>query len=230
MKANRLILFLPSTLLGFFYSIFYRDPFEHVAIESQGILWDSDLKRGTFGCSDADLKKRPHIALEFDGDVTDWLVAHNTRRHKWRGFWGWLFNAKPGQGLYNFDMAWLALLSVGIVSGRMPRRVTGLSLLNSLISYERDIGSGCHTKLINQVLRVVQFSRADEVVRALSGSSCVEVSNSIINAILLATNKKTLPEALIAVYGSNKVRYAVTTKLHRLMAFVARCNAPSSRP
>lgn len=230
MKTNRLILFLPSTLLGILYSLFYRDPFEHIAVEVDGQLWDSDLSRGTFRTSDIDIEKRPHLSLEFDGDITNWLVAHCNREHKWKGFWGWLFNARRGRGLYNFEMAWLALLSVGIVSGRQPQRVTGLLLLNAVIDYERKITAGSHTRLINQVLRAVGFSQAGEVIKALTGSSGVEVSNAVINAILLATSKKTLPEALVAVSRSAAVRDDVTKKMHRLMGFVGRCNGPRATP
>lgn len=225
MKTNRIILFLPSTLLGILYSLFYRDPFEHVAVEVGGQLWDSGLGRGMFSVSDIDIKSRPHLSLEFDGDIVDWLVAHSGRKHKWKGFWGWLFNAKPGRGLYNFEMGWLALLSAGIVSGRMPLRVTGLSLLAAIIEYERKIGAGSHGRLINQVLSAVGFSYSDQVAKALAGPSGIEVSNAVINTILLATGKSTLPEALVAVSNSAAVRLLVTTKMYRLMAFVGRCNA-----
>jgi hypothetical protein len=191
-------------------------------------LWGSDLSTGVFSMCKGQWKDRPHLALEFDGNIFDWLVAHNGRTHKWRGFFGWLFNAKPGRGLYNFEMVWLALLSAGIVNGRMPVRVTGLGLLNMILDHDRQINSGSHSRAINQILKAIGFSRSGEIAVALSGPNCVPVSNSIVNAILLATNKRTLSDALVCVSSSRASHGVVSGKLQRLMGFIERCNGSSA--
>lgn len=222
MATNRLYLFYPSSFVGWLLSLFLRDPFVHAAIEVNGEFWDSNLSRGSFDRTTIDLTGRRYVCVEFQGNLIDFIVGMNGRRHRWRGLFGWLFKASNKRSLYSFEIVWLALKSIGVVTGGIPERVSGSDLLNAVIGYQGLVSNNAAIECAKQLLNSIRFELVDEVCKAMAGVRGVEIANLIINSATAMTGTRSIPAALSVLHSSRSQLMDVEDRMYRLMGAIRR--------
>jgi len=140
MTHNVLYLFYPNSFIGLLICLITRTPFAHTAISIDGVLWDSSESRGDFNQSDIDLTKRKHIAIPFEGDLSDWLSKMYGTKYDWLGVFGWVFKWNTPNKYFCFEASWEALHSLGLVAPKMPLKLTAQYLLIALAKRNRTVG------------------------------------------------------------------------------------------
>lgn len=127
----KVYLFFPISWVGLIICLVTKSRFSHAAVEIDGVLYDSSETRAKFGKSEVDLRSRPHVVFEFEGDMTEWLASMEGKRYDWKGVMGWIFNKQDKNKFYCFETVWSALEHLKIV-GPQPDKVSGKTIYQAL--------------------------------------------------------------------------------------------------
>lgn len=213
-NQNKLYLFYPVSIIGFIISLVTRSPFSHAAIEYNGVLYDSSESRGSFGVSDFDPSKRPHVVFRFYGNLQPWLDHMTGRKYDWKGVLLWVIKRNHRDKFYCFEAAWAALKVAGVVEGDQPKRLSGSDLMLVMNKHFSRSDPFLEIGLAAQIVKAIGGTSSEQYLQAKPPRECIKVARRINRAAERALSVDAA-SALSRMHESKGCKLAVEERLSK---------------